>query len=318
MPASSMYHANAWGVVYAATMVGAKLVLPGARLDAESLVALIERENVSVSFGVPSILQAVAQHLEATARGVASLRRLVVGGAACPLSLITTYRERFDVEVNQLWGMTETSPLGVVNTFKSKHADLDAVGKDELRCKQGRTVYGVELKIVDDEGRQLPNDGNAFGDLLVRGWWISSGYFRHEAGALNAEGWFATGDVATLDEDGYMRITDRSKDVIKSGGEWISSIDLENAAVGHPEIREAAVVGVRHPKWDERPLLIVVPRDSTPPSKQSITDFLKDRVAKWWLPDDIIFVREIPHTATGKIQKTVLRDAYRNYFSDKA
>ena len=317
MPASSMYHANAWGVVYAATMVGAKLVLPGARLDGESLVGLIEKENVSVSFGVPTIWLAVAQHLEAAGKSVGSLKRLVVGGAACPLSLMTAYREKFDVEVNQLWGMTETSPLGVVNTFKARHAELDEAGKDELRCKQGRVVYGVQLQIVDDEGRPLPHDGKAFGDLLVRGWWIASGYFRHDSAALNAEGWFATGDVATLDEDGYMRITDRSKDVIKSGGEWISSIDLENAAVGHPEIKEAAVVGVRHPKWDERPLLIVVPRDQPPPSKQSINDFLKSRVAKWWLPDDIIFVDEIPHTATGKIQKTMLRERYRDHFADR-
>jgi 3-(methylthio)propionyl---CoA ligase len=317
LPASSMYHANAWGVVYAATLVGAKLVLPGSKLDGTSLVGLIEREQVNVSFGVPTIWLAVAQHLEATKARIASLRRLVIGGAACPVSLIATFRDKHNVEVNQIWGMTETSPLGVVNTFKAKHVGLNAAERDDILGKQGRIVYGVELEIVDGEGHPLPHDGKAFGDLLIRGWWIASGYFGQERSALNREGWFSTGDVATLDADGYMRITDRSKDVIKSGGEWISSIDLENAAVGHPDVREAAVVGLPHPKWDERPLLIIVPKGSSEPSKASINDFLKDKVAKWWLPDDIVFVDDIPHTATGKIQKTALREQYRDYFSAK-
>jgi fatty-acyl-CoA synthase len=268
LPASSMYHANAWGVVYASTLVGAKLVLPGSKLDGASLVGLIEQEEVSVSFGVPTIWLAVAQHLEASKARIASLRRLVIGGAACPVSLIATFRERHNVEVNQIWGMTETSPLGVVNTFKAKHAHLSAAGRDDLLGKQGRTVYGVELEIVDGDGHPLPHDGKAFGDLLIRGWWIASGYFGQDRSALNRQGWFSTGDVATLDEDGYMRITDRSKDVIKSGGEWISSIDLENAAVGHPDVKEAAVVGLPHPKWDERPLLIVETGDQRFPEGQ--------------------------------------------------
>jgi 3-(methylthio)propionyl---CoA ligase len=317
LPASSMYHANAWGVVYAATLVGAKLVLPGSKLDGASLVGLIEQEQVSVSFGVPTIWLAVAQHLEAVKARTTSLRRLVIGGAGCPVSLIATFRDKHNVEVNQIWGMTETSPLGVVNTFKAKHAGLNPAERDDILGKQGRIVYGVELDIVDGNGDLLPHDGKAFGDLLVRGWWIASGYFGQDGSRPSRDGWFSTGDVATLDQDGYMRITDRSKDVIKSGGEWISSIDLENAAVAHPDVREAAVVGLPHPKWDERPLLIIVPKDTGVRSKQSINDFLRDKVAKWWLPDDIVFVDEIPHTATGKIQKSTLREQYRNHFAVK-
>jgi 3-(methylthio)propionyl---CoA ligase len=317
LPASSMYHANAWGVVYAATLVGAKLVLPGSKLDGESLVALIEKEKVTVSFGVPTIWLAVVQHLEASKGEIGSLRRLVIGGAACPLSLISTFSDKHNVDINQIWGMTETSPLGVVNTFKAKHEALGAAERSNILGKQGRIVYGVELEIVDGDGRPLPHDGEAFGDLLIRGWWIASGYFGQDRSAQNGDGWFSTGDVANLDEDGYMRITDRSKDVIKSGGEWISSIDLENAAIGHPDVKEAAVVGLPHPKWDERPLLIIVPKGVAEPSKQSINEFLRDKVAKWWLPDDIVFVNEIPHTATGKIQKTALRELYRDHFTAK-
>lgn len=316
LPGSSMYHANAWGVVYAATLVGAKLVLPGSRLDGESLTNLIEAENVSWSSGVPTIWSAVALYLESSKRRIDSLQRLIIGGAACPLSLSTIFREKFNVEVRQIWGMTETSPLGVVSTFKSKHETLSEHEKDDIRSKQGRVVYGVQLEIFNSDGRPLPHDGKAFGDVLVKGWWIASGYFGHDSLSLNAEGWFATGDVATLDEDGYMRITDRSKDVIKSGGEWISSIDIENAAVGHPDVTEAAVVGVPHPKWDERPLLILVPKAGSQISKQSVHEFLRDKVVKWWLPDDVIFVDEIPHTSTGKIQKTTLRERYQNHFAN--
>ena len=316
LPGSSMYHANAWGVIYAATLVGAKLVLPGSRLDGESLTNLIEAERVSWSSGVPTIWSAVALYLESSKRKIDSLQRLIIGGAACPLSLCKVFGEKFDVEVRQIWGMTETSPLGVVNTFKSKHDALGENEKDDVLSKQGRIVYGVQLEIVDADSRPLPHDGKAFGDVLVKGWWIASGYFGDNSLSLNAEGWFATGDVATLDEDGYMRITDRSKDVIKSGGEWISSIDIENAAVGHPDVTEAAVVGVPHPKWDERPLLIVVQKADSQLSKQSVRDFLQDKVAKWWLPDDVIFVDEIPHTSTGKILKTTLRERYQDHFAN--
>jgi len=316
LPGSSMYHANAWGVVYAATLVGAKLVLPGSKLDGESLTDLIEAEKVTWSSGVPTIWSAAAQYLEASGRRVDSLQRLIIGGAACPFSLIETYREKFGVEVRQIWGMTETSPLGVVNTFKSKHATLSEDEKDDILRKQGRVVYGVQIEIVDSEGRPLPHDGKAFGDLLVKGWWIASGYFGHDTSSLNAEGWFATGDVGTIDGDGYMRITDRSKDVIKSGGEWISSIDIENVAAGHPDVTEAAVIGVPHPKWDERPLLILVPKTDSQLTKQSIREFLHGKVAKWWVPDDVIFVDSIPHTATGKIQKTALRESYQGHFGN--
>jgi len=316
LPGSSMYHANAWGVIYAATLVGAKLVLPGSRLDGESLTNLIEAERVSWSSGVPTIWSAVALYLESSKRKIDSLQRLIIGGAACPLSLCKVFGEKFDVEVRQIWGMTETSPLGVVNTFKSKHDALGENEKDDVLSKQGRIVYGVQLEIVDADSRPLPHDGKAFGDVLVKGWWIASGYFGDNSLSLNAEGWFATGDVATLDEDGYMRITDRSKDVIKSGGEWISSIDIENAAVGHPDVTEAAVVGVPHPKWDERPLLIVVQKADSQLSKQSVREFLQDKVAKWWLPDDVIFVDEIPHTSTGKILKTTLRERYQDHFAN--
>lgn len=316
LPGSSMYHANAWGVIYAATLVGAKLVLPGSRLDGESLTNLIEAERVSWSSGVPTIWSAVALYLESSKRKIDSLQRLIIGGAACPLSLCKVFGEKFGVEVRQIWGMTETSPLGVVNTFKSKHDALGENERDDVLSKQGRIVYGVQLEIVDADSRPLPHDGKAFGDVLVKGWWIASGYFGDNSLSLNAEGWFATGDVATLDEDGYMRITDRSKDVIKSGGEWISSIDIENAAVGHPDVTEAAVVGVPHPKWDERPLLIVVQKADSQLSKQSVRDFLQDKVAKWWLPDDVIFVDEIPHTSTGKILKTTLRERYQDHFAN--
>ena len=316
LPGSSMYHANAWGVIYAATLVGAKLVLPGSRLDGESLTNLIEAERVSWSSGVPTIWSAVALSLESSKRKIDSLQRLIIGGAACPLSLCKVFGEKFGVEVRQIWGMTETSPLGVVNTFKSKHDALGENERDDVLSKQGRIVYGVQLEIVDADSRPLPHDGKAFGDVLVKGWWIASGYFGDNSLSLNAEGWFATGDVATLDEDGYMRITDRSKDVIKSGGEWISSIDIENAAVGHPDVTEAAVVGVPHPKWDERPLLIVVQKADSQLSKQSVRDFLQDKVAKWWLPDDVIFVDEIPHTSTGKILKTTLRERYQDHFAN--
>jgi fatty-acyl-CoA synthase len=318
MPASSMYHANAWGLPYAITMVGAKLVLPCNRLDGESVARLVNEEKVTLSCGVPTIWLGVIQHLERTGEKMPSLKSLIIGGAACPLSLMTDYRVQHDVEVVHLWGMTETSPLGTVNRFKPKHAALSETERDEIRTKQGRVVYGVELEIVDDDGQVLPHDGMAFGDLMIRGWWVSSGYFRLDASALTPQGWFHTGDVATLDSDGYMRITDRSKDVIKSGGEWISSIDLENAAVGHPDIAEAAVIGVRHPKWDERPLLIVVTKPGRPANPDSLRQFLASRIAKWWMPDDIVFVDEIPHTATGKILKTELRKRFADHLVQRA
>jgi acyl-CoA synthetase (AMP-forming)/AMP-acid ligase II len=315
VPASSMYHANAWGVPYAATLVGAKLVLPGSQLTGESFVNLVKSERATISFGVPTIWSGVAQILERTGTKMPTVKRLVIGGAACPQSLMDTFRQTHGIEIVHLWGMTETSPLGTVNIPKAKHEAADAGEKARLRCKQGRIVYGVELEIVNDAGEPLPHDGKAFGDLLVRGPWIASGYYHSDNKVLRDGNWFPTGDVATIDGDGYMNITDRSKDVIKSGGEWISSIDLENIAAGHPGVAEAAVIGVAHPKWDERPLLVVVKKPSAELSKSDMLEFLKDKVVKWWLPDDVVFIDEIPHTATGKIQKMQLREKFARHFS---
>ena len=313
LPGSSMYHASAWGIPYGATLVGAKLVLPGQQLDGQRLYELIESEQVTVSSGVPTIWLGLLQYLEKSGNRLHSLKRLVIAGSACPKALITTFRERYDVEINQMWGMTETSPLGTMNHLLPKHAGLSEADKDEIRAKQGRPVYGLEMKIVNDAGQALPHDGVAFGDLMVRGWWVTNRYFKADSPAVDADGWFHTGDVATIDPDGYLRLTDRSKDVIKSGGEWISSIELENAAVGHPGVAEAAVIGVHHPKWDERPLLVLVLNEGHAVSKPEMLEFLSDKVVKWWLPDDVVSVTEIPHTATGKILKTKLREQFRDY-----
>ena len=313
LPGSSMYHASAWGIPYGATLAGAKLVLPGQQLDGERLCELMEREGVTVSSGVPTIWLGVLQYLEKTGKQRLSLQRLIIAGSACPPALITMFRERHGVEVNQMWGMTETSPLGTMNHLLPKHAALNEAAKDEIRAKQGRPVYGLEMKIINDAGVELPHDGVAFGDLMVRGWWVTSHYFKSDVPAVDADGWFHTGDVATIDADGYLRLTDRSKDVIKSGGEWISSIDLENAAVGHASVAEAAVIGVPHPKWDERPLLVLVLKDGQSVSKAEMLAYLSDKVVKWWLPDDVVTVPEIPHTATGKILKTKLREQFKDY-----
>jgi 3-(methylthio)propionyl---CoA ligase len=314
MPVSSMYHANAWGVPYVATQCGAKLVFPGSALDPESLVDLMEAEQVTMSLGVPTVWLGVSQYLEKTGRRLTALKNIAIGGSSCPLSLMTYFRDKQNCDVLHVWGMTETSPLGALNRPKAKHANLPASGRDDIRAKQGRVAYGVEMKIQDDEGKELPRDGISFGHLMIRGWWIASAYFKTDKPALDADGWFHTGDVATLDADGYMRITDRSKDVIKSGGEWISSIDLENAAVGHPAVSEAAVIGAAHPKWDERPILLLTLKQEASITREEMLDFLRDKVAKWWLPDDVVTVTEIPHTATGKILKTKLREEFRDHF----
>jgi fatty-acyl-CoA synthase len=246
------------------------------------------------------------------------MNRTVIGGSACPPAMIRSFQEDYGVQVLHAWGMTEMSPLGTVSTLKSRHLDLPKDSKLAIQRKQGRTIFGVDLKIVDDAGKELPWDGKAFGNLLVRGPWISNGYFKGEGGdPMRKDGkgkeWFPTGDVATIDPDGYMQITDRSKDVIKSGGEWISSIDLENAAVAHPAVAEAAVVGIRHPKWDERPLLIVVKKKDSQVTRDELIKFFEGKVAKWWIPDDVVFVDQLPHTATGKLLKTKLRDEFKDY-----
>jgi fatty-acyl-CoA synthase len=314
LPVVPMFHVNAWGLPYSAALVGAKLVFPGPALDGASLYELFEKEGVTFTAGVPTVWLALLQHMQANKLKLSTLKYAVIGGSAAPPAMIETFDKEFGVEVLHAWGMSEMSPLGSVNHPKAKHAELPADELLAVRLKQGRPPFGVDMKIVDDAGNELPRDGKAFGDLLVRGPWITSGYFKGEGGEVLRDGnWFPTGDVATLDPDGYMQITDRSKDVIKSGGEWISSIDLENAAMAHPEVAEAAVIGIRHPKWDERPLLIIHRKPGATVDKKELIEFLGTKVAKWWLPDDVQFVDAIPHTATGKILKTRLREDFKDY-----
>ena len=313
LPVVPMFHVNAWGLPYSAALTGAKLVMPGAQLDGASLYELFETEKVSISAGVPTIWLGLLQHLQANKLKLSTVKSLVIGGSAAPPAMIRTFDEQFGITVLHAWGMTEMSPLGTVNTLKNKHLGLSAAEKDKIRVKQGRAIYGVQMKIVDGEGKALPHDGKAFGDLLVRGPWILNTYYKGEGGNPLVDGWFPTGDVATLDADGYMQITDRSKDVIKSGGEWISSIDIENLAVAHPAIAEAAVIGVFHPKWDERPLLLVIKKKDMQVTREELLDFMKDKIAKWWMPDDVVFVDSLPHTATGKLLKTKLREEFQGH-----
>jgi fatty-acyl-CoA synthase len=314
MPIVPMFHANAWGIPYGTAAVGAKLVLNGPHFDGETLHKLIEEEGVTFSAGVPTVWLALLQYLKETGKRIDCMKSTVIGGAAAPRSMIVAFERDYGVTVRHAWGMTEMSPLGTVGAMTRETMEWSEEARWDLKCKQGRSILGVELKIADDAGNELPRDGVIFGNLLVRGPWIAKEYFRGEGGAiLDADGWFDTGDVATIDERGFMQITDRSKDVIKSGGEWISSIELENAAVGHPDVHEAAVIGVPHPKWDERPLLIVVPQKGKIIDRAEMTEFLSDKVAKWWLPDDVVMVEELPHTATGKILKTALRKQFGDY-----
>ncbi|WP_213959800.1 MULTISPECIES: 3-(methylthio)propionyl-CoA ligase [unclassified Variovorax] len=309
LPVVPMFHVNAWGIPYAAPMNGCKLVLPGPRLDGASLFELMEAEGVTCSAGVPTIWLGLAQFMESQGLKPSTMRRSVVGGSAMPQSLIRDFAEKFDVEVRHCWGMTETSPLGTQGVPLAKHAALDAEQQYALRSKQGRAVFGVQLKVVDIDGNALPRDGKSAGELMVRGPWIVSEYFKGEKPALR-DGWFPTGDIATIDADGTMQITDRVKDVIKSGGEWISSIDLENAAIAHPALAMAAVIGVKHPKWDERPVLCAVKKPGHEIDEAALLEFLGGKVAKWWLPDQVIFVDSLPMGATGKIQKMDLRQKY--------
>ena len=312
LPVVPMFHVNAWGLPYAVALTGAKFVMPGAGLDGASLCELFEQEKVTVSAGVPTIWLGLLQHLQANKLKLTTVKSLIIGGAAAPPAMIRAFDEQYGITVLHAWGMTEMSPLGTVNTFKFKHLALPAAARDKIRVKQGRPPYGVEMKIVDGEGKPLPHDGKAFGDLLVRGPWIATTYFKSADSPL-IDGWFPTGDVATIDEDGYMQITDRSKDVIKSGGEWISSIDIENLAIAHPAVMEAAVIGVAHPKWDERPLLLVIKKKDMQVTREEMLAFMSGKIAKWWMPDDVVFVDSLPHTATGKLLKTKLRDEYKGY-----
>ncbi len=310
-----LFHVNAWGMPYASAMCGAKLVLPGPKLDGKSVFDLAVAENCTFTLGVPTVWLGVLDYIESTPDlNVSDLpfKRLMVGGSAAPRSMIQRI-QKGGVQVMQAWGMTETSPVAAVCNFLPHHHDLDEEAKLDIQVKQGRAVYGVDWRITDEEGHVLPHDGQQSGHLKVRGPWVASGYYRLEGNALDQDGWFETGDVAKIDPDGYLTLTDRSKDVIKSGGEWISSIDLENAVMGHPAVQEAAVIGIAHPKWQERPLLIVVPKAGADPKPEELLDYLQDRVAKWWLPDEVVFIEEMPHTATGKVQKLKLREQFQGY-----
>ncbi len=309
-----MYHANAWGVMYSAPMVGAKLVLPGQKLDGASLHEMMETEGVTYSAGVPTIWQMLLAHLKETGGKLTTLQRVTVGGAACPESIIRTLRDDYGVDVIQGWGMTETSPLATVSTPSPKVAALPFEQQLPYKLKQGRLICNLDLKLVDDAGERLPHDGKTFGRLMIKGPTIASGYYGAEHNsALDEEGFFDTGDVSTLDPDGYMQITDRAKDVIKSGGEWISSIDVENIAVGHPKAALCAVLGVVHPKWDERPILLVQLEPGAQAEKQDFLDWLDGKIARWWMPDDVLFVDEIPLGPTGKIDKKLLRTRLTGY-----
>ncbi|HEX6114082.1 MAG TPA: long-chain-fatty-acid--CoA ligase [Geminicoccaceae bacterium] len=316
LPAVPMFHVNAWGLPYACPLVGARMVMPGPRLDGASIHEQFERERVTFAAGVPTVWFGLLNHLRESGKRLTSFERVVIGGAAPPLSMIEAFEEEYGSEVLHGWGMTEMSPVGAVCRLSPETGSLPVEDQRRLKQKQGQALWGVEFKIVDDHGRRLPHDGKSAGVLYVRGPWIASGYFRDEAAskdALDGEGWFSTGDVATIDEHGYMHITDRAKDMVRSGGEWISSIALENAAVGHPALAEAAVIAVPHPKWCERPLLVAVRRPGAGVDRADILEFLTGKVARWWLPDDVVFVDELPHTATGKIKKSELRDRFRNH-----
>ncbi|GGY16232.1 long-chain-fatty-acid--CoA ligase [Paludibacterium paludis] len=313
LPVVPMFHVNAWGLPYSCAMNGAKLVLPGAKMDGISLYELIENEHVTLAAGVPTVWLMLLQHCERNHLKMHSLKRVIVGGSAAPESMIDQLAEH-GAELRQLWGMTELSPCGTTSTPKFKHRASDAQTLRQLHTRQGRAIFGVDLRIVDDMGRPLPHDGVAFGNLQVRGPWVLSQYFRRERDSAHTEdGWFNTGDVVTVDKDGYMKITDRTKDVIKSGGEWISSIELENILVGHPAVAEAAAIGVPHPKWDERPLMVVVLKPGQTATRDELLDFYKGKIASWWTPNDIVFVAELPHTATGKLQKMKLRELFADY-----
>jgi len=316
LPAVPMFHVNAWGLPFTCPMIGAKMVMPGPRLDGASLFEQFEREKVTFSAGVPTIWFNLLGHLKETGKRPSTLRKVVIGGAAAPRSMIQTFEEDYGVEVVHAWGMTEMTPLGVIGTLKAGMAELPAEERYRIKQKQGHAVWGVELKIVDDEGKRLPHDGKASGILYVRGPWVARAYFEDEQAsrdAFDAEGWFGTGDVATIDADGYVQLTDRAKDLIRSGGEWISSIDLENAAVAHPDLAEAAAIAIAHPEWGERPLLVAVRKPGAEVEKADVLAFLEDKVARFWLPDDVVFVEELPHTATGKLQKSALRERFRDY-----
>jgi fatty-acyl-CoA synthase len=313
LPVVPMFHVNAWGMPYVACMVGAKLVFPGPWLDGRSLHELFEDESVTLSAGVPTVWKGLLAHVEANGLGFRTMRRTVIGGSACPPAMMRAFQERYDVQVLHAWGMTETSPLGTVCSLKPAQLALEPEQRLAVQAKQGRAVFGVDMKIVDDCGKELPQDGKTSGELLVRGPWIVSDYFKSPGATPLLDGWFPTGDVATIDPDGFMQITDRSKDLIKSGGEWIGSIELESVALAHPAVAMAACIGAKHPKWDERPLLVVVKAPGGELTREQLLRHYEGKVAKWWIPDDVVFVDTIPLGATGKVQKNVLRERFKDH-----
>jgi acyl-CoA synthetase (AMP-forming)/AMP-acid ligase II len=314
MPIVPLFHANAWGITFAAPMSGAKIVNPGAKLDGASVFQLLEEEQVTCTAAVPTVWLGLLHYLEAEQKTLSSLKRVLVGGAACPRVVMEKFEKTYGVTVLHGWGMTEMSPMGTTSNLKASLQAMPSSQQFGYKLKQGRPFYTVEMKIVDDNQKELPRDGKTFGNLLVRGPSIAKSYHKEEGGTiLDEQGFFNTGDVATIDEHGFMQITDRAKDVIKSGGEWISSIEVENLAVGHPHVAEAAVIGLAHDKWGERPLLIVVKKANCEVTKADLLTFLEDKIAKWWMPDDVVFMDEIPHTATGKIQKRELRKHWQNH-----
>jgi fatty-acyl-CoA synthase len=313
LPVVPMFHVNAWGLPYAAAMTGAKLVFPGAALDGKSVYDLIEGERVTMAAGVPTVWLGLLNHMAQGGLRFSTLSRTVIGGSACPPAMIRAFKDQYGVTVLHAWGMTEMSPLGTVCTLKLHQMAGTPEQQMTVLLKQGRAIFGVEMKIVDPEGRELPWDGQSSGDLMVKGPWIIGSYFKGEGGNPLVDGWFPTGDVATIDADGFMQITDRSKDVIKSGGEWISSIDVENIAVAHPAVAMAACIGVRHPKWDERPLLVVVKKPGAEVTREELLAFYQGKVAKWQVPDDVAFVDAIPLGATGKMQKMKLREQFKDH-----
>ena len=314
LPVVPMFHANAWGLAQSAPMIGAKLVMPGGKMDGESIYELLDTEKVTFTAAVPTVWLMLLQYLEQTGKKLPYLKKVVIGGSACPRAMTQKFQDNYDVEVIHAWGMTEMSPLGSLCSMKPEYAGLEGEARLDIEQKQGHPPFGIEMKITDDDNNEMPWDGKTFGRLKVRGPAVAKSYYGG-AGAdqFDEENWFDTGDVAHIDQYGYMQITDRAKDVIKSGGEWISTIDLENLAVGHPDVAEAAVIGIPHPKWDERPLLVVVRKPGREPSKEELLGFMEGKIAKWWMPDDVAFVDEIPHTATGKIQKITLREQFRDY-----
>ena len=313
MPVVPMFHANCWGLALTSPMTGATMAMPGGKLDGASIYEMLDTCRVSFTAAVPTVWLMLLAHLEANNLKLPHLKKVVIGGSACPRAMAQTFQDVYGVEVIHAWGMTEMSPLGTLGSLKPEYAGLKGESRLDIQQKQGHSPFCVEMKITDDAGNPMPWDGKTFGRLKVRGPAVARRYFKDDAEILDADGFFDTGDVGTIDRYGYLNITDRSKDVIKSGGEWISSIELENLAVGHPKVAEAAVIGVRHPKWDERPLLVVVLKEGQSASKDELLGFLNGKIANWWMPDDVVFVREIPHTATGKIQKTVLRDQFKDY-----